>query len=33
MCLAQTLSALYPPKCEENRWVDDVLARKRRLGF
>jgi hypothetical protein len=26
--LAQALSALYPPKCEEKRWVDGVLARR-----
>jgi adenine-specific DNA methylase len=31
--LAQALSALYPPKCEEKRWVDGVLARKKGLGF
>jgi putative DNA methylase len=31
--LAQALSALYPAKSEERRWVDGVLARKRQLGF
>jgi putative DNA methylase len=31
--LAQALSALYPPKSEEKRWVDGVLARKKGLGF
>ena len=31
--LAQALSALYPPKCEEKRWVDGVLTRKKGLGF
>ncbi|MCX6880179.1 MAG: DUF1156 domain-containing protein [Verrucomicrobia bacterium] len=31
--LAQALSALYPPKCEEKRWVDGVLARKKGLGL
>lgn len=31
--LAQALSALYPPACEEKRWVDGVLARKKGLGL
>lgn len=31
--LAQALSALYPPKSNEKRWVDGVLARKKGLGF
>ena len=31
--LAQALSALYPARCEEKRWVDGVLARKKGLGF
>ena len=31
--LAQALSALYPSKCEEKRWVDGVLARKKGLGL
>lgn len=31
--LAQALSALYPPRTEEKRWVDGVLARKKGLGF
>lgn len=31
--LGQALSALYPPKSEEKRWVDGVLARKKGLGF
>lgn len=31
--LAQSLSALYPTTCEEKRWVDGVLARKKGLGF
>ena len=31
--LAQALSALYPPRSEEKRWVDGVLARKKGLGF
>ena len=31
--LAQALSALYPPKCDEKRWVDGVLARKKGLGL
>ena len=31
--LAQALSALYPSGCEEKRWVDGVLARKKGLGF
>ena len=31
--LAQALSALYPPRCEEKRWVDGVLARKKGLGL
>ncbi|MBE7497138.1 MAG: DUF1156 domain-containing protein [Verrucomicrobiaceae bacterium] len=30
--LAQALSALYPPKTEEKRWVDGVMARKKGLG-
>ncbi len=30
--LAQALSALYPPKSEEKRWVDGVMARKKGLG-
>jgi len=25
--------ALYPAGTEEKRWVDSVLARKKRLGF
>ena len=31
--LAQALSALYPSGCDEKRWVDGVLARKKALGF
>lgn len=31
--LAQSLAALYPTGCEEKRWVDGVLARKKGLGF
>jgi hypothetical protein len=31
--LAQALSALYPANCDEKRWVDGVLARKKGLGF
>ena len=31
--LAQSLSALYPAGCDEKRWVDGVLARKKGLGF
>lgn len=31
--LAQALSALYPPKSDEKRWVDGVLARKKGLGL
>ena len=31
--LAQSLSALYPRECEEKRWVDGVLARKKGLGL
>jgi hypothetical protein len=31
--LAQALSALYPAQCDEKRWVDGVLARKKGLGF
>ena len=31
--LAQALSALYPSKSDEKRWVDGVLARKKGLGF
>lgn len=31
--LAQAFSALYPPKSDEKRWVDGVLARKKGLGF
>ena len=31
--LAQALSALYPAGVEEKRWVEDVLARKKGLGF
>lgn len=31
--LAQALSALYPAGCDEKRWVDGVLARKKGLGF
>lgn len=31
--LAQSLSALYPKECEEKRWVDGVLARKKGMGL
>ena len=31
--LAQALSALYPTKTDEKRWVDGVLARKKGLGL
>ncbi|MGA7498330.1 MAG: hypothetical protein WBX00_16500 [Isosphaeraceae bacterium] len=31
--LAQSLSALYPPGTDEQRWVDGVLARKKGLGL
>jgi adenine-specific DNA methylase len=31
--LADCLSKLYPSGCEEKRWVDGVLARKKGLGF
>jgi len=31
--LAQSLSALYPARSDEKRWVDGVLARKKGLGF
>jgi putative DNA methylase len=31
--LAQALSALYPARSDEKRWVDGVLARKKGLGF
>lgn len=31
--LAQALSALYPTRSEEKRWVDGILARKRGLGL
>jgi hypothetical protein len=31
--LAQALSALYPTRADEKRWVDGVLARKKGLGF
>ncbi len=31
--LAQALSALYPAKSDEKRWVDGVLARKKGLGL
>lgn len=31
--LAQALSALYPPRTDEKRWVDGVLARKKGLGL
>jgi hypothetical protein len=31
--LAQSLSALYPKECEEKRWLDGVLSRKKGLGF
>jgi adenine-specific DNA methylase len=31
--LAQALSALYPMQCEEKRWVDGVLSRKKALGL
>jgi hypothetical protein len=29
----EIVSALYPAACEEKRWVDGVLARKKGLGF
>ncbi len=31
--LADCLSKLYPPKSDEKRWVDGVLARKKGLGL
>jgi len=31
--LAQALSALYPSRSDEKRWVDGVLARKKGLGL
>ena len=31
--LAQALSALYPSRSDEKRWVDGVLARKKQFGF
>jgi len=31
--LAQALSALYPARTDEKRWIDGVLARKTGLGF
>jgi adenine-specific DNA methylase len=31
--LAQALSALYPPKSDEKRWVDGVLAKKKGFGL
>lgn len=31
--LANALSALYPPKSEEKRWVEGILARKKSLGL
>ena len=31
--LAQSLSALYPPGSDEERWVGGVLARKKGLGL
>jgi len=31
--LADALSALYPSGCDEKRWVDGVLGRKKGLGF
>lgn len=31
--LADHLSKLYPPRTDEKRWVDGVLARKKGLGF
>jgi hypothetical protein len=31
--LAQALSALYPHKSEEKRWVDGVMARKKGVGL
>lgn len=31
--LADCLSKLYPPKTDEKRWVDGLLARKKGLGF
>ncbi|MBI4814844.1 MAG: DUF1156 domain-containing protein [Deltaproteobacteria bacterium] len=31
--LAQALSVLYPAGCDEKRWVDGTLSRKKVLGF
>jgi len=31
--LALALSALYPSKCDEKRWVEGVQARKKGLGL
>jgi putative DNA methylase len=31
--LADALSALYPSGCDEKRWVDGVLGKKKGLGF
>jgi len=31
--LAQALSALYPHGSDEKRWVDGVLAGKKRMGL
>lgn len=31
--LAQALSALYPVGCDEKRWIDGVLSKKKGLGF
>ena len=31
--LADCLSKLHPPKSDEKRWIDGVLARKKGLGF
>jgi len=31
--LAQSLSALYPKECDEKRWIDGVLARKKSLNL
>jgi hypothetical protein len=31
--LAQALCALFPPKTDERRWAEGVLARKKGLGF
>ena len=31
--LAQALSALYPPRSDERRWVEGLLARKKSLGL